>query len=145
MIRTKIEQEEAAETLRGLIKPGDTVYTSVSHVSRSGMMRVIDAFTMQNNEPRNISGLVALATTYTYNEKHQGVRVDGCGMDMGFALVYSLSHALYPSYKCVGQGKLGVRRSLCPSNEHVNPGPDRDNFNRNRKHSDGYAINQSWM
>jgi hypothetical protein len=36
---SKEEKERALKRLHELIKPGDTVYTSVKHVSRSGMSR----------------------------------------------------------------------------------------------------------
>lgn len=44
--------------------------------------------------------------------RQDGIIVDGCGMDMGFSLVYSLSHTLYPEYTCIGEN--------CPSPEHGN-------------------------
>ena len=37
----KAERDQARETLRKYIKPGDTVWTILRHVSRSGMQRRI--------------------------------------------------------------------------------------------------------
>ena len=37
------ERDEAIANLREILKPGDTVYTILRHVSKSGMSRVIDA------------------------------------------------------------------------------------------------------
>ena len=48
-----------------------TIYTTLDHVSRSGMMRKISAFIMVKNQP------VCLA---------REVKVTGCGMDMVFHL-----------------------------------------------------------
>lgn len=43
------EKQEALEHLRSIIKPGDTVYTILlRHVSRSGMIRVIDPLIVYN-------------------------------------------------------------------------------------------------
>jgi len=45
--------------------------------------------------------------------------IGGCGMDMGFHLVYELSSVLYgKGYQCLGKGQ-------CPSNYHVNHRGDR--------------------
>jgi hypothetical protein len=90
-------QHAAIDKLRDLLKPGDIIYTTLKHVSRSGMMRVIDVRVMRNNEPLRISWSVAQAIGYAYNDKHDGVRMDGCGMDMGFALVYRLGSVLWPN------------------------------------------------
>jgi hypothetical protein len=57
------------------------IYTSMSHVSRSGMMRTMSAFVMVDNWP------VCIA---------RDVRVSGCGMDMGFHLAYSIYCTLFP-------------------------------------------------
>ena len=45
---------------------------------------------------KDISYLTALAMDEKINEKTGGVKVAGCGMDMGFALVYNLGHTLWP-------------------------------------------------
>lgn len=55
----------------------------------------------------------ALATGLPYDRKSEGVKIGGCGMDMGFALVSSLGHALWPEgYECLGD--------KCPDPSHVN-------------------------
>ena len=96
---SKISQkqiDEARNELRAILKPGDTVYTKLQHCSKSGMMRVIDLFVIRDNEPLRITWQACKATNTAYNEKHEGMRMDGCGMDMGFAAVYSLGYALWP-------------------------------------------------
>jgi len=128
---------EAVEYLRELFAPGSTVWTKVTHVSRSGMSRNIQAYAIIDNEPRNVSGYVAKALDWPCDREEMSVKAFGCGMDMGFHLVHSLSYALYPeSYDCVGPG--------CPSNEHSNG--DRDySPHRHDKGSAGYALHQRWM
>ena len=105
--------QEAIERLRGWIKPGDTLYTSVKHVSRSGMMRSIAVYKFEDNEPLWLSYNVAKALGNTFDREREGVKIGGCGMDMGFALVYDLSYTLFKDgFACVGEG--------CPANDHSN-------------------------
>ena len=132
---SKARRAECIEQLRKEISPGDTIYTTIKHVSRSGMMRSIDVHTIRDNEPRWIARYVADALGQTFDEKHEAVKMSGAGMDMGFALVYELSHALFSDgFVCIGEG--------CRSNDHSNG--DRDYTPH--AHSDpGYALNQLWL
>jgi hypothetical protein len=115
---TKLQQSErdaAIAELRETLKPGTTVYTVLRHVSRSGMSRDIDVYAMEDNEPRRITWSVAQATGIRYDRKAEALKVGGCGMDMGFHVVYNLSRALYDrghSFTCIGKD--------CPSNDHAN-------------------------
>lgn len=86
---------EAKEQLKELLKKGDTVYTILDHVSRSGMQRVIRLKIIKNNKPVDITCLVSKALDYPINKKHDGLTVGGVGMDMGFHVVYALSACLY--------------------------------------------------
>jgi hypothetical protein len=139
------ERAEARASLRGddpdypgYMRPGDTVWTVVRYASRSGMMRCISPIvvgTMSNRHgtrpaPVDVSWLAARALGDRVHRDHGGVIVSGCGMDMGFHLVYSLSRVLYPDgFDCIGDG--------CPSNDHTN----RED---NAHHSDGgYALRHS--
>jgi hypothetical protein len=58
------------------------------------MQRSITVLAQDKGETWNVSGQVARALGWRY-DNHDGVTVKGCGMDMGFHLVYSLSQALY--------------------------------------------------
>jgi hypothetical protein len=103
MARTKAseaERQKAIEQLREWLKPGDTVYTILRNVSKSGMSREIGVVLMVPDERR---GLVDLHPNYLVAKagdfrlgKRDGIIMGGCGMDMGFALVYSLSRTLFP-------------------------------------------------
>lgn len=114
------ERAEALERLREWLKPGDTVYTILRHVSRSGMQRNIAPVVFLDgraDNPRFLYWNVALVLGMTPDREREGVKVGGCGMDMGFHLVYSLSSALFrDGFGCIGEG--------CPSNDHSNG--DRD-------------------
>jgi hypothetical protein len=146
----KQEQEQAREELRKILKPGDTVYCGLKHVSRSGMQREIalyvvtaecgprcvicgaeewdlggtcpdgEVHSVEKHAPkagiRWITGYAATALGMRRG-KRDGIVIGGCGMDMGFALVNSLSYALYgEGYKCLGKGA----EPKCPSSYHVN-------------------------
>lgn len=117
--------EAIAAALRELCPPGTTVYTVLRGVSRSGMSCNIDCYVISaGGEPRWISRLAADAAGFTFNERRECIRVGGCGMDMGFHIVYGLSHALYPDgFGCIGDAS-GNRSNVCPSNDHSNG--DRD-------------------
>lgn len=134
----KRERQEAIEKLRAMLKPGDTVRTILRHVSRSGMRRCVSPII--DGEDR--SYLVALALGAKVDQKHGGIKVDGCGMDMGFHLVYGLSATLWPDgFGCVGEG--GENRSArCPSNDHSNGDCD---YTPHTHKNGGYALRQRWL
>jgi hypothetical protein len=99
----KHERDEAIAHLRKIIQPGDTVYTVLRHVSKSGMTRGIDLYVLsvENGKasPMWITSYVGKAIDRVQSradwEKSRGIRVTGCGMDMGFDLVYTLSRVLF--------------------------------------------------
>ena len=151
------EREEARERLREILKPGDTVWTVLRSMSRSGMSRSIDAYKLTAQPDGStdrlwLSRLVARAGIGSWDNKREAVRMGGCGMDMGFALVYELSHALWPKgYGCTGE--------KCRSNDHSNG--DRDYTPHGHRkavhvpndpdalkhwHTDGgYALEHRWL
>lgn len=89
------EQQEATVELRKLLKPGDTVYCLLRNVSRSGMSRVIDLVIHTKQGPRTLGYLAARAVDMPFDRDRGGVKVGGCGMDMGFHLVYELAYCLF--------------------------------------------------
>lgn len=114
---TKAQQAERTEALARLqewLRPGDTVYTILRHVSRSGMQRTIAPVVFLDgraDNPRFLYWNVALALGMTPDRHREGVKVGGGGMDMGFHLVYELSARLFPNgFGCIGEG--------CPSSDH---------------------------
>ena len=131
--------ERTRELLRELIKAGDRVYTILNHVSSSGMSRRITVVIPTNNSAglgiRNISWYVAKVLGYKLYKNSHEIVVGGCGMDMGYHIVYSLSRALFrEDFACIGAG--------CPSNDHVNGREIKEG----EQHSDaGYALNHSWL
>ena len=71
------------------------VYTVLRHVSRSGMRRRIDLYAVVDNKPVYLTGYAAGLMGERVH-KDGGIVMNGCGMDMGFELVYRLSKALWP-------------------------------------------------
>jgi hypothetical protein len=134
--QSEIEKQEAIAYLKELLHPGDTVYTSLAHVSRSGMYRVINLYVMKDNQPVKIDWWVA-KLQQGYDERWEGCKAGGCGMDMGFALVYNLSYVLFNNYDCIGD------YPSCPSPDHVNHYPE--GCREFKHHTDGYALKQRWM
>jgi hypothetical protein len=80
----------------------------------------------------DITHLVAQACDLTIDTHHGGVKIGGCGSDMGFMLVYDLARTMYPNgFACIGDG--------CLSNDH-------SNGENNAHHSDGgYSFRKSWL
>lgn len=141
------EREEAIIRLRAELAPGDTVYTVLRHRSASGMSRSISCVIIKDNKPLDISWLVARALDYRIDDKNDGIKVGGAGMDMGFHVVYSLGYTLFPDgFDCIGEG--------CPSNDHTNYWGAKDRAERDglpvpemptRHESGGYALNHRWL
>jgi hypothetical protein len=101
MTSKKQHAQESIEALRELLKPGDTVWTKVDHVARSGMSRRISLYVAVNSEIRNITWHVARAMGDPVKQRDGyvqdvGLWVSGCGMDMCFNTVYNLGRVLFP-------------------------------------------------
>ena len=146
----KAEQAEAIAKLREWLKPGDTVYTVLEHVSASGMSRTIKVvipyiryqcdvcgsdkaddvtvgdccrtgavgvvlacsghYTRATVDHIHPNHSVALALDYKRDNARgrDGIKIGGCGMDMGFAIVYALGRKLFPEgFKVNGRGRNG--------------------------------------
>ena len=126
------EREEAIETLREVLSPGDEVYTILRHVSRSGMSRSISLIVNATNSdgvgtsPWDISYLAARAMDDRIDRDRGGIKISGAGMDMGFALVYNLGRTLWPEGFDTWPGYW--------RNEPLDHDPDG-----------GYALKQRWL
>jgi len=86
------------------VKPGTKVYTILRHVSSSGMSRNISLVIADGNDIADITYYAAhaLEDKLIESKGHRAIRVNGCGMDMGFHLVYNLSSVLF-----AGQDRAG--------------------------------------
>jgi hypothetical protein len=122
------KQREADESRAYLLdtlklQPGETVSCVLRHVSRSGMMRAIDFYVVREGSTWRITYHVARVLGWTLHKATDALRVDGCGMDMGFHTVYNLGRMLWPN----GTEKPHGTR---------NGQPDTDG---------GYALKQRWI
>ena len=90
-------KEEAIKRLKEEIKKGDTLWTQLNHVSQSGMTRHISVRQIKKDYPLDWTRLVSIALDWkeAKNRCGGGIKVGGCGMDMGFHLIYTLSSVLY--------------------------------------------------
>lgn len=118
----KIYLQQAVSDLRNLIKSGETVYTVLRHVSQSGMSRNIDLFVIRKNQLRCITHDVGTLLDMK-QARNGGLTVSGCGMDMGYHIVYALGSAIWPK---------GTRKAHSTRNGK----PDHDG---------GYALNHKWI
>lgn len=125
-----VEQEKAIEYLRAILPVGSYVSLVVRRVSKSGMSRDIDCIVNGEQYPNNITHWVALALSKKV-QKTGGIRMNGCGMDQGFELVYNLGNVLFPDgfIPAVGGRKYG--RNGSSANEL-----DKDG---------GYALNRHYL
>jgi len=96
MTKKQREQAEAVDILKqwGVVD-GSTVYAKVNKVSSSGMSRNIGLYVILDGRLTNISYHAARALEWPYKDGYDGgVRVSGCGMDMLFATIDSLSYVM---------------------------------------------------
>lgn len=96
------EKQEQKARLREWMPEGSTVYTILRHVSASGMSRDISLVVPWADEwgkvgfiHPNYGASKVLGGRLVTKNGSDAIRIGGGGMDMGFHLVYSLSHALY--------------------------------------------------
>ena len=143
----EIERETAKKSLLEILKPGDVVHCILRHVSRSGMSREISFRTVD----RDITYLFALVGDYRRG-KSDGLKVTGCGMDMGFAVVYDVSRRLYPDgFGIKGEGPLG--HEIRPdTKEHAAKAVEtgvkfygRNGDGSGWDNDGGYALNYRWI
>jgi hypothetical protein len=101
-----VDKEIARMRLREILAAQEkpTIYTVLRHVSSSGMSRDISLKTVQDGELIDITYTAAEALGDKSKRKdcRSVIRVSGCGMDMGFHLVYSLSSVLYSNEERAG-------------------------------------------
>lgn len=102
-LRGITDQELASERLlKDYFNDTRTVYTILRSVSSSGMTRHISLVVAGVNDEGkpdlyDITYLAAQALGDKLQERngHRTIKVNGCGMDMGFHLVYNLSSVLF--------------------------------------------------
>lgn len=101
-----LEKSEAILRLLEVVKPGDTIYTILRHVSQSGMKRVISLFVIRDNKPIRLDWFISNALGYRYNDVHEGIEVRGFGFDVGYSVVQNLSYRLFGEEGVLGHAWL---------------------------------------
>ena len=99
----KAQKEQERESARAYllsilerqVKP--TLYTNLKSVSSSGMSRDMKVLAVVEGEIVDITYYVGKLDIGTIKERNgqRVIRVGGCGMDMGFHVVYTVSAVLY--------------------------------------------------
>lgn len=118
----KLYRAQVLKEAKRKIKPGQKIYCTLRHVSSSGMQRRISLHTVYKGELIPLDHTAAILTGRTLSDKG-GIVCNGCGMDMGFDLVYSLGYSIWPK----GTPKAHGTR---------NGEPDK---------AGGYALKHSWI
>lgn len=143
-----LDPAEAVEYLREILPPGSTAYTVLRHVSRSGMSRSIDVYAVGKDGPLWLSPRIAVAIDAIWDDTRESIKVGGCGMDMGFSIVYDLSATLY-GYAQDGRSKrMQPRVPLSPRDKRRLAAWRARERKRSPHHantSGGYAISHRWM
>jgi len=85
------------QLLTHYITAGDTVYSILRKVSSSGMTRHYSLVVARNGKIDDVTYYAAKAIGWTLIESngHRAIKVNGCGMDMSFHLVSTLSAVLF--------------------------------------------------
>ena len=94
-------KDDSAAYLKTILKPGDEVKTILRSCSRSGMSRRISLVIAVGGDVQDITWHAARAMGEKVKQggnwvQDGGLVVGGCGMDMGFHVVYNLGRCLYP-------------------------------------------------
>lgn len=103
--QAQLDRDYAIERLLTYyVKPGVKVYTILRHVSSSGMSRDISLVIGDGNDIADITYYAAhaLGDKLIESKGHRAIRQNGCGMDMGFNLVYNLSSVLFAGQEGAG-------------------------------------------
>ena len=147
------EVQEAFDTLRKRLKPGDTVHTILDNVSRSGMSRYIRVVVLRDGEAMHPNYSVSVLLGYPRAKRGDGMRVGGCGMDMGFHIVHSLGYALFGEEAEHGAGKAAneLRKAIYEADKHYwhqqgkTEKPDWTKPGREWFGGAGYALKHRWL
>ena len=116
------------ELIKWLRRKRPMIYTILRHVSQSGMSRRIDVYAIRDNKPLYLSGLVEELCQYKRHRRKEGLVVGGCGMDMGFAIVYNFSSQVFPNGFKYRKGEA-----------------HRNNSAESKDRDGGYALRQEWL
>ena len=101
MENTTTTPAESIKFLKSILKKNARVYTILRHVSKSGMSREIDIYYFDKKGNKNYLSWHA-SNVIGWSMGKNGIKVGGCGMDMGFHLIYTLSRCMFGNKKNTG-------------------------------------------
>lgn len=101
-----LTKDEAIERLREFYPQGSTVYTVLRHRSRSGMQRTIGVVSIKVAEDgavmiRHPNVATAEACGFREDRQRDGVKVNGCGMDMGWHVAHTIAEVCYGDFRAL--------------------------------------------
>ena len=114
------------------VKPGDDIHIVNRHVSRSGMSRRLDFYLLRKGKLIYITPHVAEITDNRRSKVDHALVIGGCGMDMGFAVVYDLSRKLFPNGFYIGKDDYPRNGSDSIRSSRIDP-------------DGGYALKHQWI
>jgi hypothetical protein len=90
-------QDAKKQLLAHYVSEGSTVYTVLRSVSSSGMSRTLSLKVAKDGKILDLTYYAGIVLDWPIVEVNgsRALRVGGCGMDMGFHTVYSLSRVLF--------------------------------------------------
>lgn len=126
----KAQREESIARLRETLKPGDEVVCVLRRRSASGMSRAISLHIVHSGQIQSITYDAAHALEWRLVEVNgdRAIKVDGCGMDMGFHTVYCLGRILFPDGFKLAENQYGRNG-------------DQSGFDTDG----GYALRSRWL
>jgi hypothetical protein len=131
------QREDALLRLRAILKPGDTVYCVLRNRSASGMTRRISVFALDKQDAKtrtagwfihDISFDASKVLRERINHDDGGLIISGCGMDMGFHVVYELGRRLFPE----GFGEEGQLLRKSTAKQRMDPAYNTDPIDTRR-------------
>ena len=90
----KAIEQNLTKDLKKKVKKDSEIIVVIHKVSKSGMQRKMSAFVIYKKQLVNLNFDIAKLDIARRNDNNHLV-VNGCGMDMGFHLVYTLSSILF--------------------------------------------------
>jgi len=101
----KEDKNEIIRRLKQVFPVGSTAYTSLVDVTKSGMTRWIKVIKIEEDRPFYYSYPINTLLDCKQETRNgsQCVKVGGCGMDMGFHLIYTISSILHDDGYAINQ------------------------------------------
>lgn len=103
-----MNKEEAILELKKIISPHDTIYTNLTHVSKSGLSRCVRFYIINKKENYilKIDFHLALILNLPIDKNYRGLKIKWDGGDMCLKTVENLSYILFGDEELLFQQDL---------------------------------------